>query len=109
MPSPVGHRFPVPASELAELLGCSERTVRGLVEDLIREDGYAIGSVCGEASGYFLITTPEDLQAGAAHLVARARSLFTRVSALRRNAEGVLPEHREFVQQVFAIEDSADA
>jgi hypothetical protein len=97
---PTGRRFPVRASELASELGVSTRTVGGLVEDLIGE-GFLIGSACNpEAPGYFLCADLEDLEAGTAHLMSRARAMFARVAQMRRLARERFDEP-EVLQQLF--------
>lgn len=84
---PTGRRFPVPASDLAEHLGVSTRTVGGLVADLIERDGVLVGSICsGDNPGYFLCADAVDVEAGTAHLVSRARAMHVRVGKLRELA-----------------------
>lgn len=84
---PVGRTQAIKASHLAEELGTSERMVRALVDELI-EQGVLVGSVCsGPFPGYYICQNLDDLEAGCAHLVARARSMFARVRALRAAAE----------------------
>jgi hypothetical protein len=89
---PLGRAHATPASELAENLGVSTRTIGELVERAITERGYAIGSMCGAHHGYFLIMDAEDARVGVAHTVARGRAIFARIRALQKNTEAVLQE-----------------
>jgi hypothetical protein len=105
---PTGRRFPVPASELASHLGVSERTVGGLVADLIELDDRLIGSVCsGDRPGYFLVADLEDLETGTAHLVSRARRINLRVAKMRRLARSRFSEAE--VLQLFALEPASSS
>lgn len=89
---PTGRLFAISAHDLASEMQVSERKVGQLVERAIIERGYAIGSRCDERPGYFLIADAEDARVGVAHIVARGRSIFQRVSALQANVERVLNE-----------------
>jgi DNA-binding IscR family transcriptional regulator len=85
---PAGRGTPVQAGDLALRMGISERMVRQLVDALI-DRGHLVGSSTGSAgrgAGYFLVRDEEDLRVGTAHLISRARSLFSRVSRLRASA-----------------------
>ncbi len=63
----------------------SERRVGLLVAEL-RKAGYLIGSRCDYPNGYFLCETPEDVERGLAHIVARAAESFAIVKAQRAAA-----------------------
>ncbi len=92
---PVGRASAISGSRLAGGLGVSERTLRALIDDLIVQDGWLIGSTCSEPAGYFVCATEADVEAGTAHLLSRARSLWTRVAALRRAATETFGERHE--------------
>jgi DNA-binding IscR family transcriptional regulator len=83
---PAGRDQAIRASDLAAVLGVSERTVGALVAELI-DSGFVIGSTCsGERPGYFLCQDFEDVRVGTAHIVARASESWRRVRKLRANA-----------------------
>ncbi len=83
---PPGRDNAIPGAALAREIGCSERTLRSMVDELV-DAGHLAGSMCsGERPGYFYIQDLEDLRLGTAHLVSRARSLFARVRRLERAA-----------------------
>ncbi len=82
---PRGRGNAVKASFLASRLGCSERTIRALVDELI-DDGYLIGSSCGVVSGYFTVGDREDLAVAIGNLRPRVRALVERWDRLQANA-----------------------
>lgn len=90
---PVGADHAVSATSLAHQIGCTERAIGIAVAELI-EDGYCIGSRCGEGSGYFQVATAEDLEIGVGHIVRRAAASFRRVRALRKSYER-MPGHEQ--------------
>lgn len=101
---PVGRGAAMRGSDLAGELGISERTLRGLVDDLI-DRGWLIGSTCaGDRPGYFICATPEDLEVGIAHLVSRARSLHVRVARLRNTARDTFGDS-EPILRLFDLEE----
>ena len=103
MALPSGRDNAIPGAALAREVGCSERTLRSMIDDLV-DHGYLAGSTCsGERPGYFRIVHLEDLRLGTAHLVSRARSLFARVSRLRRAARERFVESNE--QLLFDLFD----
>lgn len=81
---PVGRDHAMSAWTLSVALGISERVVGALVAELIEQHGICIGSLCGVRSGYFIIESLEDLEAGAGHSVRRAAAIFRRIRALRK-------------------------
>lgn len=98
-----GREHAISANDLSYALNISTREVGAIVADLI-EDGYCIGSLCGERHGYFLVRDAEDLTAGVAHIVHRAAASFARVRALQRNYER-MPNHEQ--TSLFAEFDEA--
>jgi hypothetical protein len=84
---PTGRAHVISANDFAWDMGISKRKVGQLAERAIMERGYAVGSLCGEDHGYFLIAPNdrEDLEQGVAHSMKRAVAILTRVRALRRN------------------------
>jgi hypothetical protein len=89
---PTGRAHVISANDFAWDMGISKRKVGQLAERAIMERGYAVGSLCGEDHGYFLIADAEDARVGVAHIVARGRSIFKRIRALQKNTEAVLQE-----------------
>jgi hypothetical protein len=82
---PVGRVNAKPADVLAEQLDTSTRMIGALVADLIEIDGVCIGSACdSEHPGYFIVSTPDDLEIGVGHIVRRGAAIFRRVRALQR-------------------------
>jgi hypothetical protein len=92
-----GRAFAMKASALGEELGISPRMVGAIVSELI-DDGYAIGSSVGERPGYFLCASPEDVEAGGAHIIARAKGSLHRYYAFRKAAASILrPDQLELI------------
>jgi hypothetical protein len=102
---PTGRESATKASVLADELGISTREVGALVADLVENDQWLIGSTCGgdHGAGYFIIRDLADLEAGTAHIVARAKRSFVRVAALRRAARERFSEQE--VLHLFSLED----
>jgi hypothetical protein len=101
---PTGRDAAVPASELAALMGVSERTVGSMVADLI-DQGWIVGSVCsGERPGYFHCRDEEDLEIGTAHIRARAAASFARIRTLRASAQKVFGDR---AATLFDLEEFA--
>ncbi len=99
---PTGRSAAIRGGDLAGELGISERTLRGLVDELI-DRGWLVGSTCsGERPGYFLCRDFADVEAGCAHLVSRARALGVRVARMRAAAEATFGDH---VATLFDLED----
>jgi hypothetical protein len=88
---------------LAAELNISTREVGAIVADLIEQDQWLIGSTCTEPAGYFIIRDLADLEAGTAHIVARAKRSFVRVAALRRAARERFSESE--VLHLFDLEE----
>jgi hypothetical protein len=82
---PEGRANAIPARALARRLGVDTRTLQQLVVEAI-ERGVLIGSASSEPFGYFLIASESDLEAGTAHLRARALSCLHRWSRVRKLA-----------------------
>jgi len=98
-----GYLNAILGSTLAQDLGISERTLRGLVEELAVE-GELIGSACsGEAAGYFLITDERDLAVGTSHLRSHAKAMFRRYGAVQRAAR--VKFGSEVAGRLFSIEE----
>lgn len=77
----IGGARGVTAKALAALLGCSERHVRLLVTEL-REEGVAL---CGTPrGGYFIASTPEELDETCSFLRRRALHSLQLESRLRK-------------------------
>jgi predicted DNA-binding transcriptional regulator YafY len=74
----------ITSRQLAQRLGISTREVREIIAALV-EDGALIGaSVDGDSGGYYVITTPAELEETRAILRSRAQHIFARDAALRR-------------------------
>lgn len=103
----IGRDHAQSARALALALDISERQVGQLVAEAIEQEGYLVGSTCsgvdGTRPGYFLIADLADLEAGTAHIVARAKRSFVRVAALRRAARERFSEAE--VLHLFSLED----
>lgn len=82
---PNGRENAVPGPVLASELGVPVRTLQQWVGEAI-EQGLLIGSSCGERPGFFLIRDLEDLEAGTAHIRARALGSLHRWSTVRKAA-----------------------
>jgi hypothetical protein len=106
-----GYINAVLGSTLARGLGISERTLRGLVEELTleaSEDSELIGSACsGEAAGYFLITSERDLDVGTSHLRSRGKALFRRYAAVQRVARAKFGG--DVAARLFSLEELDEA
>lgn len=102
---PIGWEHAVPASELAQDLGLSERQIGQMVADLI-DNGLLVGSTCdAEHHGYFLIQTEEDLDIGTRHMRSRAVSILRRVSKLRTAAKSA--QFNEEALRLFDLQEVA--
>jgi len=80
-----GHERFLSRQSLAAELGVSDRTLRGLVE-VLRRDGYLIGSTSEAPGGYFTIHSIAELEATATHMTSRAKACLATVGAMRRAA-----------------------
>jgi hypothetical protein len=98
---PEGRANAVGAEPLARELRVDVRTLQQLVVEAI-EHGVLIGSAASEPFGYFLIVSEADLEAGTAHLRARALSCLRRWSRVRKLAREKFDE--PVVARLFDLE-----
>lgn len=80
-----GHEHVRSRDELSTALGVSDRTLRGLIE-VLRRDGYLIGSTNEAPGGYFLCASRPELEATAQHLKSRALACLVTLRAMQRAA-----------------------
>jgi hypothetical protein len=99
-----GRATAIRASQLADELAVTERTIGHLAAALI-DEGYLVGSVCsGERPGYFLCADEEDLRLGTEHIRARALASLVRLRKLRASAAEAFGSKAE---QLFDISEFA--
>lgn len=76
-----GREKGIRADFLAERIGCSQRILRKLISQCRFEDGHAI---CGHPhTGYYMATTPEELQDTCRFLEKRAMHSLIRLSRMK--------------------------
>lgn len=96
---PYGHKNAITSNSLAKKLKIPERKVRRIIQTLIEDYSYPIGSSVDERPGYFKIVTEDDFDIAIKHLKPRAVKIFKRLRALERlaaqfgqvNIEEVIP------------------
>lgn len=96
-----GRGRPIAIARIRELTSCGERTIKGLVEELIVTHKMRIGARRGESPGYFIIEDIEDQEAAVGPYKAQILAMLRRLRVLES------PESlREFLGQL-AIEMEA--
>lgn len=96
---PHGHKNAVTSNLLAKKVKMPERKVRRIIQALIEDYSFPIGSSVDERPGYFKIVTEDDFDIAIRHLKPRAVKIFKRLRALERlaaqfgqvNIEEVIP------------------
>lgn len=83
---PHGHKNAVTSNSLAKKLQIPERKVRRIIQTLIEDYSFPIGSSVDERPGYFKIVTEEDFDIAIKHLKPRAVKIFKRLRALEKLA-----------------------
>ena len=90
-----GRARPISITRLQELTGLSERTIKGVVEELVVSHRMRIGARREDPSGYFIIEDAADLEAAVKPYKAQVIAMLRRLRALE-SAEAV----REFLGQL---------
>lgn len=83
---PHGHKNAVTSQTLANMLNMPERKVRRIIQSLVEDYNFPIGSSVDERPGYFKIVTEEDFNIAIRHLKPRAVKIFKRLRALQKLA-----------------------
>jgi len=86
---PIGHENAITITNLIEKLGLKasdRRTVNYIIDDLIYDYGYPIGTnSAGENKGIFFMDKDDDLQAGCRALRSRAVAMFKKEKKIIEN------------------------
>ena len=94
-----GHRRAISRNYIAAVLKITDRQVRTSIERL-KAQGVAIGCLWRPGGGYFLMTTPEDIEMGERQYRKQALTM------LRRLGQAMTPKQRlEFAGQVRMVLD----
>ncbi len=80
---PRGPRHAVSVGYLAARLETNEREIRAALENLVCEDHIPVCTLPSPKGSIYIATTPEELDAGIAHISAKAGALLKRKRALR--------------------------
>lgn len=99
-------------AELMELIPLNDREIRRVIQHLVNEDKYPIGSTPNPPYGFFMIVSIEDYLEAVKNLFNRKTKIKERIDSLKEacEKEGVkVPQveiHKQKGSQVFNISNS---
>lgn len=83
----VGKTNPIQVDEIAEHVSLSDREIRKAIQQLVNEEGHAIGSTTKGPYGFFLISDQEDFEEAVKNLSNRERKISERIIKLIKNCQ----------------------
>lgn len=97
---PYGAHNAISSKKIAEKTGINRRTVRAIIEKLVSEYYFPIGSSSSGDAGYFKIVTEEDFEIAQRHLKPRALKIFKRWRALQKIAAEKFSKQISFEEMI---------
>lgn len=79
-----GKDHPIQVSDIMDSIPLSDREIRRIVQYLINNMGYAIGSTTKNPFGFFMIVKIEDYLEAISNLESRKRKIQERIDAIRK-------------------------
>lgn len=81
----IGKSNPIQVKDIMEFVALPDREIRRIVQNLINQKGYAIGSITKNPHGFFMIVSLDDYLEAVKNLMGRKEKINERIEALKKS------------------------